>query len=138
MNPRTVVGAGAAALLIGGLGPWANVLGALQVGPTSSTEVSIVIFGGAALVALAAILGRAMRPASIAIGLAALAEAVHVLVRIEDAKSQAGQWGSLVSPGWGLYLTIIAGLFLIASTWVGRRREPVPSHEPATDLQEQY
>jgi hypothetical protein len=124
-NPRIAVGAGTLALLIGALGPWASVLGVLHVGPTSSAEVSVVVFGGAALVALAAILGRALRPASITVGTAALAEAVYALVRIEQAKSQAGEWGSLITPGWGLYLTIIAGLFLITSTWLARRREPV-------------
>ena len=85
-----------------------------------------MVFGGAALVALAASLGRALRPASITVGIAALAEAVYAFVRIEQAKSQAGEWGSLIAPGWGLYLTIIAGLFLIASTWLAGRREPMP------------
>jgi hypothetical protein len=124
-NPRIAVGAGTLALLIGALGPWASVLGVIQVGPTSSGEVSIVVFGGAALLALAAILGRALRPASITVGIAALAEAVYALVRIEQAKSHAGDWGSLITPGWGSYLTIITGLFLIASTWLARRREPM-------------
>jgi hypothetical protein len=100
----------------------AEVLGVLHVGPTSNAEISIVVFGGAALLALAAILGRAMRPASIVIGIAALAEATHALVRIEQAKSQAAEWGSLISPGWGLYITILAGLYLIASTWLVRHR----------------
>lgn len=129
-NPRIAVGAGTLALLIGALGPWASVLGVIHVGPTSSAEVSIVVFGGATLLAVAAIVGRALRPASIAVGIAALVEAVYALVRIEQAKSQAGEWGSLITPGWGLYLTIVAGLFLIASTWLARPREPMTA--PAT------
>ena len=108
-----------------------SLLGLLHVGPTSSAEVSIVVFGGAALVALAAILGRALRPTSITVGIAALAEAVYALVRLERAKSHAGEWGSLISPGWGLYLTIIAGLFLIGSTWLARRHEPVTASASA-------
>ena len=130
-NPRLAVGAGALALLIGAFGPWVSLLGVLHVGPTSSAEVSIVVFGGAALVALAAILGRALRSASITVGVAALAEAVYALVRIEQAKSHAGEWGSLISPGWGLYLTIIAGLFLIASTWLARGHEPMTASASA-------
>jgi hypothetical protein len=127
INPRIAVGAGALALLIGAFGPWVSLLGVLHVGPTNSAEVSIVVFGGAALLALAAAVGRAMRPASIVIGIAAMAEAIYALVRIEQAKSRAGEFGSLIAPGWGLYLTIIAGLYLVASTWLARRREPAYS-----------
>jgi len=133
IDRRAAVGAGALALLIGGLGPWVSLLGVLHVSPTSSAEVSIIVFGGAALVALAAFLGRALRLASISIGIVALAEAVYALVRIEHAKSQAGAWDSLISPGWGLYLTIGAGLFLIASTWLARR-EPVTSRQLDANL----
>jgi hypothetical protein len=134
IDRRIAVGGGAVALLIGAFGPWVSLLGVLHVGPTSNAEDTIVLFGGAALLALAAILGRALRSASIIIGIAALAEAVYALVRIEHAKSQAGQWGSLIAPGWGLYLTIIAALFLIASTWLARRREPVTSRRLDTEL----
>jgi hypothetical protein len=35
-----------------------------------------------------------------------------------------GEWGALLAPGWGLYLTVIVGVFLIASTWLVRRPEP--------------
>ena len=30
----------------------------------------------------------------------------------------------LIAPGLGLYLTVIVGVFLIASTWLVRRPEP--------------
>ncbi len=35
-----------------------------------------------------------------------------------------GEWPALIAPGLGLYLTVIVGVFLIASTWLVRRPEP--------------
>jgi hypothetical protein len=125
-NKRIALGIGAVALLAGAVGPWASVLGAISVGPTANTEITIVVFGGIALVALAAATNRALRVASMLTGGLAIAEAVYALVRIEQVKSDAGEFGGLISPGWGLYLTILAGLYLLASTWiVGRRKEEV-------------
>jgi hypothetical protein len=122
MNTRIALVIGALALLAGAVGPWATVLGALHIGPTANVEISIVVFGGAALVLLAAALNRGLRVASIAIGVAAVAETVYAFVRIEQAKSEAGEWGALISPGWGLFLTVIAGAFLVASTWIVKRQ----------------
>ena len=99
----------------------ASVLGALSVGPTSNTETTIAVFGGVVVVALAALTNRALRTASMVAGVAALAS-VYALVKIQQAKADAGEWGSLIQPGWGLYLTILVGLYLIASTWIVRRR----------------
>ena len=79
-----------------------------------------LVFGGIVAVALAALLNRGMRAVSIVTGGLAIAEAVYALVKIEQAKSGAGEFGGLISPGWGLYLTVIAGVFLAASTWVAR------------------
>jgi hypothetical protein len=65
MNTRIALGAGTLALLICALGPSATFLGAINIGPTSSVEISIVVLGGVALVALSALTGRNMRLASI-------------------------------------------------------------------------
>ena len=125
MNARHALGGGALALLIGAFGPWASVFGAISIGPTANAEISFVVFGGAALVALSAITGRGTRRASIVVGLLALSEAIYALVKIQQAKSDAGEWGALLQPGWGLYLTIIAGFFLVISTWIAKH-EPTP------------
>jgi hypothetical protein len=124
MNTRIALGAGTLALLIGALGPWATFLGAINIGPTSSVEISIVVLGGVALVALSALTGRNMRLASISIGVLAVIETVYAIVRIQQVKAEADEWGALIAPGWGLYLTVIVGVFLIASTWLVRRPEP--------------
>jgi hypothetical protein len=117
-NTRIAVGVGALALLIGGLGPWATALGIVSISATQNAEVAAVVFGGAAISAVAAITGRSLRGTSITVGVLALSEAVYRLVSIENAKSQAGEFGGLISPGWGLYLTIVATVFLIASTFL--------------------
>lgn len=119
---RLAAGGGALALLVAAVGPWVTVLGALSAGPTSSTELSAVVFGGIAVLLLSAAIGRYIRPVTIVVGLAVLGEAVHTIVRIEQFKS-SNEWGSVVSPGWGLFLAVVAGLFLLVSTWIVRRRE---------------
>jgi hypothetical protein len=75
-------------------------------------------------IALSALTGRHMRLASISIGVLAVIETVYAIVRIPQLKAEADEWGALIAPGWGLYLTVIVGVFLIASTWLVRRAEP--------------
>ena len=120
-NQRIATGAGALALLAGAVGPWATLLGAISNGPTSSTEVTHVVFGGIALLLLCALTGKGIRTSTIAVGSLALIEAGYAIVKIQDAKAEAGEWGALVSPGWGLYLTAVVAIFLIVSTWVVKR-----------------
>lgn len=121
LNRPTALVAAAIALVVGAVGPWISVLGLFNGGPTNSTEVGIVVFGGIALTIASALSGRFMRPISIVVAIAILAEAVNVLVSVH--KANTGEFGSLVSPGWGLYLSILACLFLVASTWVAKKEE---------------
>jgi hypothetical protein len=134
-NTRIALGAGVAALAAGAVGPWVTAFGGIiSLGPTASAETSLVVFGGIAAVALAALVNRWMRAASIVAGVLAVAEAIYALVKIEQAKSDAGEFGALISPGWGLYLTIIAGTYLVGSTWIARMikaRVDLPVREPA-------
>jgi hypothetical protein len=117
-NHRFAIGAGVLALLVGAVGPWVSVLGGVvELGPTSNVEISLVVFGGPALLLLSMFLGRATRLATIAVGVLALGEVAYVMVRIQQAKSEMGEWGALVSPGWGLYL---------ASTWIVRKPTITP------------
>ncbi len=46
------------------------------------------------------------------------------IVQFIELKAEADEWGALIAPGWGLYLTVIVGFFLVASTWLERRLEP--------------
>lgn len=121
MNIRTALLIGVAALIIGAIGPWATALGVISIGPTASTEWSVVVFGGIAVIAFSAISLRASRALSIIVGVLAMTEAIVALVRIQQAKSDAGEFGNLFQPGWGLYLTILAGAYLIASTFIVQR-----------------
>lgn len=117
---------GALALLISAMGPWVTVFGGLfSAGPTNSTEPALIVFGGLGLVILSAITGKYMRPVSIVVGVLVLAEAANVFVRMStDTDSE------LVSPGWGLYLTVLSSLFLIVSTFITKDK---PSTTTNTD-----
>jgi hypothetical protein len=131
MNRRIALIIGAVALLLGAMGPWISALGGvLSVGPTQSVETSIVVFGGIALLILFAVLNRSHRILSVMVGSLVLIEAVFVLVRIQDAKSESGELGSLFSPGWGLYVTILTGVYLIVSTFIVKKSKTVTDSVP--------
>ena len=121
-NQRIATGAGAVALLAGAVGPWVTAFGALSLGPTANAETSIVVFGGIVALAIAVYLAKALRVTTMVVGTLALAEAVYVLVKIAQIKADADEWGALISPGWGMFLTMIASAFLIVSTFVVKRR----------------
>lgn len=128
MNQRIALIIGTVALLLGGVGPWVSALGVVSVGPTQTLEGGLVVFGGIALLILFTIIDKAHRSISITVGALALSEAIYMLVNIQQAKADAKEWGALFSPGWGLYLTIIAGLYLIASTFIVKKSiKPAPS-----------
>ena len=121
-NQRIALGAGALGLLAGAVGPWVTALGVVSIGPTANVEISIVVFGGVLMLALCAFLGKKLRHASMVVGGLALLETVYVLFQLADARSEAGEWGALISPGWGLFLTMIVSAFMIVSTFVVKRR----------------
>ena len=131
-NQCITLGALALALAAGAIGPWASVFGLISIGPTASAEVSLVVFGGIAVLVASAATGRRLRAASITIGILALAEAGYALVKVVGIRND-NEFGQLVQPGWGLYLTIIAAIALIASTFVVKPL-PAPAVEPTTSV----
>jgi hypothetical protein len=119
LNCPTALSIAAIGLIFGAIGPWITVLGFINGGPTNSTEVGLIVFGGIGLVICSAFSGRFMRTVSILVGVLILIEAGHVFYEMHHANGS--DIGSLVTPGWGLYLTVIACLWLIASTFVVKR-----------------
>jgi hypothetical protein len=117
LNRSVSLAIGVALLILGAIGPWITILGGLvNGGPTNSTEVGIVVFGGIAVIIVSALTKFKMRAFSIVVGALVLAEAIHVLVKIPSANST--ELGDVVSAGWGLYMSMIAGAYLVASTWI--------------------
>lgn len=107
----------AVALLFGSMGPWITFLGAINGGPANFLEVGLVVFGGIGLVVLSALTGKAMRSVSIFVGALILAEVVYVWFVLSEADTN-----ELVSPGWGLFVSGVTAVLLIASTWVTKKR----------------
>lgn len=116
LNRPTALAIGAIALSIAAIGPWISFFG-LGGGPSDFLEVGLVVFGGLGLVIISALTGRLMRPVSIFVGVAVLAEVGYVWFALSESDTNP-----FVTPGWGLYLSIATGLFLIASTWVAKKK----------------
>ena len=120
LNRPTALTIGAIALIFGALGPWISFLGVINAGPMNFTEVAIIIFAGIGLVIASALTSRYMRIVSIFVGLVVLSQVTYVWFHLSEATTN-----DLVQPGWGLFLSTLAGLYLIGSTWVARKPEVV-------------
>jgi hypothetical protein len=120
LNRPTALSLGAIALIVGAIGPWISVFGGLiNGGPMNDTETALIVFGGIALVIGSALTRFQMRILSVLVGFGVMAEVGYTWSKINEANSSA--FGSIVNPGWGLYLTAVAGLYLVASTWVAQK-----------------
>lgn len=117
LNRPTALAIAAIALIVGAVGPWVTVLGIISAGPANFTEVALVVFGGIGFVIVSALTGWFMRPVSILVGVLILLEVGNVWFRLGD-----GNTNELVKPGWGLALSTLAALFLIASTFVAKQK----------------
>lgn len=119
LNRPTALSLAAIGLCLSAVGPWITVFGVLSLGPDNSTELAIVVFGGIALLIASALSGRFMRSISILVGLAILGEALNTFVRLSLHHDELD---GLVTTGWGLYLSILIGLFLVASSWIIKQK----------------
>jgi hypothetical protein len=120
LNRPTALSLGAIALIVGAIGPWISVFGGLlSGGPMNDTETALIVFGGIALVIGSAVTQFQMRILSILVGIGVMFEVGYTWSKIHEANGTT--FGSIVNPGWGLYLTAIAGLYLVASTWVAQK-----------------
>lgn len=117
LNRPTALAIAAIALIVGAVGPWVTVLGIISAGPANFTEVALVVFGGIGFVVVSALTSRFMRPVSILVGVLILLEVGNVWFRLGE-----GSTNELVKPGWGLVLSTLAALFLIASTFIAKQK----------------
>lgn len=115
LNRRTAVALGGLLLAIGAFGPWITVLGLIGAGPANFTEVAIIVYGGIGLIAISSLTRRFMRSVSIVVGALVLIEVAYVWFHLSEQDTN-----QLVTPGWGLWFTTAACLYLIASTFVAK------------------
>jgi hypothetical protein len=122
INRPTALAIGAVALIVGAISPWITVLGVIGAGPLNFIEVAIVVFASIGLVIASALTARFMRPVSIVVGIIVLSQVGYVWFHLSEADTTP-----LVQPGWGLFLSTAAALYLIASTWVAKKpvQQPV-------------
>lgn len=126
---RVIVG-GAVATLIGAGGPWVTSGLFSKAGIEGDGVITLAI---AAIVGLMAFLAtrrpnKWLAPAAIVGGALILVVGIIDILDIRDSASPDGLFGGIdVSVGWGLYLTVIAGVILIAGGVLLRRQTPQPA-----------
>lgn len=123
MNRPTALALGAILLCVGAIAPWITVFGVISAGPSNFLEVGLVVFGGIGLIILSALTNRFTRPLSIVVGVAILAQVGYVWFHLSEQDTN-----EYVTPGWGLWLTSAACLYLIASTWIARKQTPMEKY----------
>jgi hypothetical protein len=107
----------AAAMIIGGFGPWATALGLVSVNGTHGDGWFVIIAGCAGLAGLwlATQPGRGAGPlmgAALA-GAVGAAVAIYDYVRLESLETKFfGEQVDVVDPAWGIYLAILGGIAL--------------------------
>jgi len=107
--------AAAALMIIGGFGPWATVLGALSVSGTNGDGWFLII-GGIAAGAL--LFTHASKPRSwkaILMTVIGLICAIVAVVDLADIHNVAGDSSGMVSAAWGIYISLLASLGLLAA-----------------------
>src|SRR5262249_2198269 len=121
--------ASAILMVVGGFGPWATVLG-FSVSGTHG-DGWLVIVGGAAAAALLAWKGGALRWPALVGAVVALVALIVAGSDPSDISSVASQTDDFlsgaVSPGWGLYVSVLASAsLLLASLVAAIRARPEP------------
>lgn len=115
VDPAVIAsGAGVIGIVVGAIGPWATAVFASRSGLEGDGVITLIV----ALCAGVAVFGvyQGARASSIGIAIAGLIVAaigIYDLVEIQDKANDTtllGEQVDLVKVGWGLYLTIIAGV----------------------------
>jgi hypothetical protein len=104
----------AALMVIGGMGPWARVLGIVSVSGTNGDGWFLIIGGVLAGALLARQVTKGGTWPSAVLLLIGLACAVVAFVDLNDIAGVADEktFGSIVDPGWGIYASLVASVAL--------------------------
>jgi hypothetical protein len=112
--------AGAVIIIVGALGPWAQVLGGiLSVKGSATGDGKLVMAVGAAVI-LSRILKRGAVPLAIG-GITAGAVAIYYIANIQSKiDADAREFGAAV--GWGLYAILVGAVLLLAAAATKERK----------------
>jgi len=108
--------AGGALTAVGSVLPWANALGNTVSGLDGDGVITLFLGVIVAVVALVVNWNRLAKGGSAAIGGISVVIAFNAYSNLTNA---SGFGASLVSPGYGLYLTILGGLVVVVGALLG-------------------
>jgi hypothetical protein len=112
--PKATSYLGAAAIIVGTIGPWAT--SALESIAGTSTDGKWCIFAG--VLALVLLFVRRVILFNVLIGLAVGAEAIHRITKVNGYSVHAlGQEIHPASVGWGLWVMLVGCAALIVGSW---------------------
>jgi drug/metabolite transporter (DMT)-like permease len=111
-------------IVLGSVTPWLSASGLVSLtvgGMDGDGKITLVVGILAGLVALApAFQSRlGLRIAVSVAGSVTVAVAGHAVWSVYSSRDEGEQLGVYTSPGWGLWLTLLAGLVLAAAPWLG-------------------
>lgn len=110
-------------MLIGGFGPWAKVFGLVTISGTDDGGDGWIVIVAAAIGAVSLFLWqrRSRRWLILAVVAAGAALATTIYDRIDLERTTEGglDVGSLVDPGWGIYVAMIGSASLAAAAAAG-------------------
>ncbi len=107
-------------MIVGAFGPWVTALGILTVHGTDGGRDGWILVG-AGVAAAALLLSKRSAVLVGCAGLIGAAASIYDLVGISKVAPD-GFLHDAVSPGWGIYVCVIASVSLIAASFVARSR----------------
>jgi hypothetical protein len=119
---RNITLAAAGAGLIGSVAPWITASGFINLnvgGMDGDGKITLAVAIVAALIALAPAFPKrlGLRIAASTMGAATAGVALNVLRQIYSSGSQGDQAGVVLSAGWGLWITLAAGIAMTVVPW---------------------
>jgi hypothetical protein len=120
----------AAAMIVGGFGPWATLLGVSVSGTDGDGWIIIVLAAFALLCVLGEHQHRVLALLSLIAGVTGVAITLYDRSNLTSAVDEAGAFGALAQVGWGLNLALAASASLaihavVAATRASRRANSV-------------
>ncbi len=115
----------AAAMVLGGLGPWADIADIATVNGTDADGWFIIVGGllAAALALPVLLKGTARRSLLIAAGVGALATLIAAIDLADvEGLADGAVFGLTVETGWGLYLALAGSLSIAIASFVAWRK----------------
>lgn len=122
---RTVALLSAVGIVIGAIGPWWTTFLVDIAGTEGDGQITLLLALISAVIVLLKPAGSRLLLVAVVCGVLCAIVGIYDLVTVSSENQELfGQEVDLVSPGWGLWLTVIASVAFTVSTYMFKTEDP--------------